>query len=80
MIPNPEKENAPMNTVGSNGKKAKSSKKGKELAKKKATEDTAISFFKRPGSSLLSLTNQNCFVLSVDSIAKSSVCRRLADG
>lgn len=58
-IPNPEKENAPMNTAGSNGKKAKSSKKEKELAKKKAAEDTAISFFKGPGSSLLSLTNPN---------------------
>jgi len=58
-IPNPEKENAPMNTVGSNGKKAKGSKKEKELAKKKAAEDTAISFFNGPGSSLLSLTNQN---------------------
>ena len=49
-----------MNTVCSNGKKVKSSKKEKELAKKKAAEDTAISFFKGPGSSLLSLTNQNC--------------------
>ena len=58
-IPNPEKENAPMNTAGSNGKKAKSSKKEKGLAKKKAAEDTAVNFFKRPGSSLLSLTNPN---------------------
>ncbi len=58
-IPNPEKENAPMNKEGSNGKKAKSSKKEKELAKKQAAEDSATSFFKGPGSSLLSLTNQN---------------------
>lgn len=58
-IPNPEKENAPMNTAGSNGKKAKSSKKEKGLAKKKAAEDTAVNFFKGPGSSLLSLTNPN---------------------
>jgi len=37
------KKNAALNTVGSNGKKAKSSNKEKELAKKKATKDTAIS-------------------------------------
>lgn len=53
-----------MNTVGFNGKKAKSSKKEKGFVKKKVVEDIVISFFMGFGSLLFFLINLNGFINS----------------